>query len=313
MNQLVTIFTPLYNRKDLLVRLYESLTQQTCRAFEWIICDDCSVDGSYEKAKELAETEDRFPIRVIRPECNGGKHRAINLGAAQAEGYLFFIVDSDDLLTPEAVERILFWEETIRQEPSFAGIGFLKADLSKNLIGTTFAEDFCDCTSMERDQHNIGGDKAEVFYTEVIRKYPFPEFEGENFLGESVVWNQIARDGLKLRWNNEIIYLCEYQPDGLTARWHRNAGSNPNGYAFLIRQEMDFRKCTGYTRFHMVYDYYYTVNLAKKRTMKYACEQLDYPLWKAYCYMPIRKGLRILYRLKMLLRRFGTRSATTAV
>ena len=306
MNQLVTVFTPLYNRKALLMRLYESLTKQTCFSFEWIICDDCSMDGSYELAKELAERENRFRIRVIRPERNGGKHRAINLGTAIAEGFLFFIVDSDDCLTPDAIERVFVWEKTIRNESGFAGIAFLKADLSGTPVGTTFTQEYCDCTTLERPQYNITGDKAEVIYTEVIRRYPFPEFEGETFMSEGVMWDRIARDGLRFRWNNEIIYLCEYQPDGLSAHWEKNAARNPRGYALLIRQKMDFTPCTGYARFHMVYGYYYTVNLVEKRTMRYACEQLGYPLWKAYCFMPIRKGLRILSRL-------GFRNGTAAV
>ena len=313
MNQIVTVFTPLYNRKALLMRLYESLTKQTCTAFEWIICDDCSTDGSHELAKELAERENRFRIRVIRPARNGGKHRAINLGTAIAEGFLFFIVDSDDCLTPDAIERVFAWEETIRHESGFAGIAFLKADLSGTPVGTTFAQEYCDCTTLERPQYNITGDKAEVIYTQVIRRYPFPEFEGETFMSEGVMWDRIARDGLRFRWNNEIIYLCEYQPGGLSAQWEQNLARNPRGYALLLRQKMDFLPCTGYARFRVVYTYYYTVNLVKKCTMKYACEQLDYPLWKAYCYMPIRKGLRILYRLKMLLRGLAPKSSDTSV
>ena len=301
MNKLVTVFTPLYNRKDLMPRLYESLTKQTCSAFEWIICDDCSTDGSYELAKEWAQKEDRFPIRVFRAERNGGKHRAINIGAAHAKGFMFFIVDSDDLLSPDAIEKIFAWEETIHGDRGFAGLGFLKADLSEKLVGTTFPGQTCDCTSLERDAHQISGDKAEVFYTAVIRKYPFPEFDGERFLTPGVVWDRIAHDGLKIRWINEIIYLCEYQADGLTANWDKNLAKNPEGYALWLRQKMNFKPCTGYDRFYMVYGYYYTVNLVKRRSMKYACEKLDYPLVKAYLYMPLRKAKRIYGRLLGLL------------
>ena len=297
MNKLVTVFTPLYNRKDLLLRLYESLRTQTCTDFEWIICDDCSSDGSFELARELEGKETGFPIRVIRTECNGGKHRAINRGTAIAEGFLFFIVDSDDALTPDAIEKIFAWEKGIGEEKGFAGLAFLKGDLSGNRVGTSFRETFCDCTTLEREANNIRGDKAEVYYTEVIRQYPFPEFPGEKFLTEAVVWDVIARDGLKLRWINEIIYLCEYQQEGLSANWDKNLAKNPEGYALWIKQKMNFRPYTGYARFEMVYGYYYTVNLVSPRSMKYACGKLDYPVALAYLYMPVRKAKRIWGRL----------------
>lgn len=297
MNQFVTVFTPLYNRKDLLPRLYESLTRQTCRSFEWLIVDDGSSDGSYELAKELAAQEDRFSVRVIKAPRNGGKHRAVNIGTPLAKGFLFFIVDSDDALTPDAIEKVLTWEKSIRDEQSFAGLGFLKADLSGKIVGTTFQTQTCDCTTLERPAHGITGDKAEVFYTDVIRRYPYPEFEGEKYVTPAVVWDQIAHAGLKIRWINEIIYLCEYQAEGLTANWDRNLANNPQGYAIWIRQKMDFLSYAGYDRFEMVYGYYYTVNLARKYSMKFACDQLDYPLLKAYFYMPIHKAKRIYGRL----------------
>ena len=301
MSNMITVFTPLYNRKDLLPRLYESLTQQTNFDFEWLICDDCSQDGSYELAKEMEQKETRFSIRVLRAERNGGKHRAVNIGAAQAKGFMFYIVDSDDALPPDAIDKIFLWEKTIRGKDSFAGLGFLKADLSSKLVGTTFPERYCDCTSLERDAHHISGDKAEVIYTEIFKRYPFPEFEGERYVTPAVVWNQIAHDGLKIRWINEIAYLCEYQPDGLTANWFKNLANNPEGYALWQKQKMNFVPCTGYDRFYMVYAYYDTINLAKPYSMKYACEKLDYPLMKAYLYLPVLKAKRVYARLQRLL------------
>ena len=105
MKEFVTVFTALYNRKALLPRLYESLAAQTSYDFEWVICDDHSTDGSYELAREYAESEVRFPVRVFRAERNGGKHRAVNIGASVAQGFLFFIVDSPDSLTVYAALR----------------------------------------------------------------------------------------------------------------------------------------------------------------------------------------------------------------
>jgi hypothetical protein len=73
-------------------------------------------------------------------------------------------------------------------------------------------------------------DKAEVYKTSVLKKYPFPEFEGEKFLPEPVVWDHIARDGYMIRWFNEIIYICEYLQDGLTASEDKKFMENPKGF-----------------------------------------------------------------------------------
>ena len=97
MKDLVTVFTPVYNRKNLIGNLYQSLLSQTYKNFEWIIVDDGSTDDIDEIIKSY-QNEDRILIRFIKQE-NGGKHRAINNGVLHAKGELFYIVDSDDYLT----------------------------------------------------------------------------------------------------------------------------------------------------------------------------------------------------------------------
>ena len=47
-----TIFTPTYNRKELLTNLYESLKKQAYKDFEWIIVDDGSSDGTELSVRE---------------------------------------------------------------------------------------------------------------------------------------------------------------------------------------------------------------------------------------------------------------------
>ncbi len=43
---LISVFTPTYNRADLLHRLYDTLILQTYKNFEWIIVDDGSKDNT---------------------------------------------------------------------------------------------------------------------------------------------------------------------------------------------------------------------------------------------------------------------------
>lgn len=88
MKDLVTVFTPVYNRKNLIGNLYQSLLSQTYKNFEWIIVDDGSTDDIDEIIKSY-QNEDRILIRFIKQE-NGGKHRAINNGVLHAKGELFY-------------------------------------------------------------------------------------------------------------------------------------------------------------------------------------------------------------------------------
>ena len=50
---MITVFTPTYNRKDELKKLYKSLLNQNFKDFEWLIVDDGSEDGTEEAIKNF--------------------------------------------------------------------------------------------------------------------------------------------------------------------------------------------------------------------------------------------------------------------
>ena len=116
----VTVFTPTYNRAYILPKLYESLKKQICNDFEWLIVDDGSTDET-EKIVRGWLTEETFPVRYIK-QLNGGKHAAINRGVLETKSELFFIVDSDDQLTPDAIAIIKQKYQEVRDDDTVAGI-----------------------------------------------------------------------------------------------------------------------------------------------------------------------------------------------
>ena len=212
----LTIFTPTYNRGYLLHKLYDSLIQQTSYDFEWIIVDDGSSDNTHKLINSFI-SERIISIQYFK-QLNGGKHRAINKGVQLAKGELFFIVDSDDYLHPNAVEEILRYYLQIKGDIAFAGVCGLKYYPSGERIGGVFPFSVLDCTFTDlRYKYKIKGDMAEVFKTVVLREYPFPEIDREKFCPEALVWNRISKK-YKLRYFNSGIYLCAYLPDGLTAK-----------------------------------------------------------------------------------------------
>lgn len=213
----VTILTTTYNRAYILPRLYESLLRQSDKRFEWVIVDDGSQDNTKEVVDSF-ETSD-FLIRYIYKE-NGGKHTAINCGMKYIDAEYTFIVDSDDYLKDNAIELIYQWIDEIAGMAEFAGVaGVRVSDNNSNHIIGQFADncDYIDCLNSERRQKKLMGDKAEVYKTQLLKQFPFPEYKDEKFIPESVVWNKFSLMGFKVRWHKEGLIVCEYLEDGLTS------------------------------------------------------------------------------------------------
>ena len=237
----LTIFTPTYNRGYIIEQLYRSLQRQTCYDFEWLVIDDGSTDNTEELFSMWIEEKNLFPIRYYKKE-NGGKQRAWNMALELVTGELFFVVDSDDYLVDDAVECIIRQAVSLPSNRKYAGVCNCRSTDSQTILGSTFDGAYLDCTSLERQKYGIEGDKAEVLFTEIAKQYPFPEFEGEKFVTEAVVWDRIAADGYKFRFFNQITYLAEYRADGLTAQGLSLYYQNPRGYALYLKQSRVYGK-----------------------------------------------------------------------
>lgn len=221
----LTVFTPTYNRAYILGKLYESLCRQTAGDFEWIVVDDGSTDGTEALVRGWAGAAP-FPLRYLR-QANGGKHRAINRAVREARGELFFIVDSDDYLADNAVERVLSQYAAVHGREDFAGVCGMRVYPDGHRVGGDAGFTVLECNSQEfRYKFHVSGDLAEVFRTDVLRQYPFPEVPNEKFCPEALVWNRIAQK-YKLRFFNEPVYICDYLPDGLTKNSLRHRVKSP--------------------------------------------------------------------------------------
>lgn len=212
MERLVTVFTPAYNRAHTLPMLYQSLCNQTNMNFEWLIIDDGSKDDTEAVVARFSD-EAPFKIEYIKKE-NGGKHTALNMAFKEIDARYTFIVDSDDVLTKDAVQQI-YDNDGIVMENNLAGMIFLRGYDETRVIGQTFLKEGIFNDIDVRLRQKIGGDKAEVWRTDILRNYSFPVFKGERFQGENYVWWQIALEYDTL-YVNRIIYITEYLPDGLS-------------------------------------------------------------------------------------------------
>lgn len=272
----ITVFTPTYNRAYIIENLYRSLQRQSFLDFEWLIVDDGSTDDTEQVVKEWQEEENPFVIRYYKKE-NGGKCRAINYGVDLAEGELFFNVDSDDYLTDDALEKISMWEQSLPKDTDkkYCGVVGNLGTSPTETPNRPWHEPYRDASLLERYEEctdsPIDGERAWVFYTDIQRKYKYPEFEGENFITPAVTWNRMAHDGYIVRLFDDIIWVYEYQPDGLTASGSKRFINRPQGHGLWLREKAEFLNYPLKKKMKMWYSFYcdHAHHLSSKKIAEY--------------------------------------------
>ena len=243
----LTIHTATYNRAYILSKAFDSLVQQTCKDFEWIITDDGSTDFTEELVSKWQKSQPGFPI-IYNKLNHVGIPRALNSGIQLANTEWFMMLDSDDYILPETVECIMEWLDEIEDNARFAGIGFAKCQPNgafmkpqTPLIDTETGH--IDATNVERAKYNLDMDMCEVHRTSLFRKYPFQVWENEKYAPEQLNYNQIGLAGYKLRWCDKKLYVCDYLDDGQT-KSNTLVKNNPMGFAMMWNQNLLIHKST---------------------------------------------------------------------
>lgn len=290
----ITIITPTYNRVDLLPRLYESLLKQTNQDFEWLVVDDGSTDNTEQLMRQYCQENE---IRVsYERQANAGKHTALNRGIARIRSELTFIVDSDDYLPQDAVDIILSYHHKYKKTEGLCGYSFLRCHQDGRVNTAYFPEDEKISTYLEtRINGNIGGDKAEIFYTEILKRYPFPVYEGEKYMPEDVVWMQMSGP-YQMVHINKNVYICDYLEGGLTNTGRKMKIHSPRGMILRSRIYLNDQNTCFKARVKMMILYIIYGHFAKCRAGELFAQIRDKGLW-LICYVP-SSLLYLLWRKK---------------
>lgn len=102
MKDLVSIITPSYNTANFIGKTIESVLEQTYQNWEMIIVDDCSQDNTDEVVQQYLVDE---RIRYIKNEVNSGAALSRNRALKEAKGRWIAFLDSDDLWSPNKLEK----------------------------------------------------------------------------------------------------------------------------------------------------------------------------------------------------------------
>ena len=233
----LTVFTPTYNRKELLARVYESLRAQTVKNFEWLIVDDGSTDDTgseVEKWIGKKEITIRYHYRK-----NGGKMRAHNTGVQLSDCPLFVCLDSDDIFVPTAVEELLAaYDEAKKNESEGQKVGGVvahKGCTSEKLLGSSKFPKLKTSTLFGLYLAGFEGETTLMYETKLLLDHPFPEIEGEKYVPEDYIYDKIDKVCV-LAVLPRIITVCEIVDGGYTDSAKELRKNNPNAFYLFFEQ-----------------------------------------------------------------------------
>ncbi len=100
-NPKITVLLSVFNDEKYISEAIESILNQTFEDFELLIIDDCSTDGTIEVINSYKDSR----IRLIINEKNIDITKSLNKGLKSARGKYIARHDSDDVSTPERLEK----------------------------------------------------------------------------------------------------------------------------------------------------------------------------------------------------------------
>jgi len=127
---MISAIVPVWNGRDFLARLLESLDAQTARAGEVLAIDNGSTDGAPDLARARG-------ARVIAMGHNTGFAAAVNRGIREARGEWIAVLNSDVELAPDYFEKLLEARAAFATGKIFAPNGLLDATFDLTVRGFT--------------------------------------------------------------------------------------------------------------------------------------------------------------------------------
>lgn len=106
----ISIIIPVYNVSDYIEDCINSIIAQTYQGeIECILVDDCGGDDSMLLASSIiSHYRGHITFKIVSHPVNKGLSAARNTGIANSTGDYIFFLDSDDWLSPDCIQRLVY-------------------------------------------------------------------------------------------------------------------------------------------------------------------------------------------------------------
>ncbi|MBX4196205.1 glycosyltransferase family 2 protein [Candidatus Pacearchaeota archaeon] len=256
---LISCVFAVYNDGDVIKPCMDSLINSTYKNKEIIVVNDASTDSTKEILKQYQGIKG---VKVINLTKNVGKKKAIGQGVRVAKGEIFVFTDSDSVVAPDAIERVI---EIFIHDPLVGAVsGHARAlNADENLItkvqDSWYETQFSVKKAFESAYNSVccvSGPLA-VFRREAIYNY-IPAWENDTFLGKEfrfatdrqltgyVLGNMYIGHKLKKKYaHSPFVYEVDYPPRDWKVMYCKSAKVwtvVPNTFKKVLRQHIRWKK-----------------------------------------------------------------------
>ncbi len=229
----ISVIVPIYNAQSTLVKMLESLIQQTFKDLEILLIDDGSTDLSGKICDNYQKKDKR--IKVIH-QNNQGVSMARNKGLEMATGDFIGFVDSDDLIAKEMYE--ILYKNIIKTKADISVCSYIK--YSKEPV-FTYQKEIVTLNKVEALKSLVSDGIVnsflwnKLFKKELFRNILFPE----NRIYEDLYVMPLIIDKVnKIVYSKSKLYGYYQRNDSYVNTYNDNKNKNFLEYSNRLYQEL---------------------------------------------------------------------------
>lgn len=207
---LVSIITPTFNSLSTIEATFLSIKNQTYNNWEWVVTDDCSMDGTLDYLLELQKIDTR--VKVFSNNKNSGAAVTRNNSISESKGEFLAFLDSDDLWEPRKIEKQL---------------AFMDDHIAFSFTAYSLIDEQCNALNISVDSTQTGSFSYEDMLrkkatlgcsTVMLRRESFQKIEmplirtGQDY----ALWLNLLKTGVEAHVLNDVLTKYRISPRSIS-------------------------------------------------------------------------------------------------
>lgn len=197
----ISVIIPVYNVASFLPKCLDSVYAQDLDGVEVVLVNDGSTDDSLSICEYYKQ---RYPLTIVVNKENGGLSDARNVGTAVAHGDYIFYLDSDDWVSPDAIDKL--YQFAVENRCDVVQGGFYYAYDDSLMFDDRWIKEAMDPFVLDRDSamyeliknHYVKNFAwGKLYRSDIVKKIPFPKGKYfEDAYWQHLIMHEVRRYGV---------------------------------------------------------------------------------------------------------------------